>query len=276
MRNPFTNWDYVLFVVYGYLILDVIINWNEYKNCKSPIHVFLLSTFLSVIIHKIVLSLKVAPDLPDLAKKCLDFFFYFMMTPGFITITVLGIYWQIKNSNETPGCIPKERMPHVIYWWIILLIILDLFLLLITVAKIVDKWRIFVFRRRIRRLVNAIDDIDDQVLNQFLLNMNQDEATLNDRVGLTIGEIEKLPQKAFNDNQPGLQDNSCVICFEDYIVGQNITSLPGCEHTYHSTCVNTWLLKNPLCPFCRSNVRNNLYLSLGRGGNQYQPVENLV
>jgi len=277
MRNPFSRWDALLFVIYGYLILDVIFSWKKYENCYAPIQIFLLATYCSIIIHKSTVSLQNATDISSLGKKLVNCFFYWIIMPGFIFITILGIVWQIQNSNKTPKCVPQQRIPIIVWWWIILLIVFDILLILMTIAKIIDKWRIFVFRRRIRRLVNAMDEIDDRLLNQLLLSITHEDGNLNDKVGLTVADIEKIPQKTYSKSFRDIlqfNQNSCSICFEEYLIGKNITILPGCEHNFHPHCINAWLLKNPLCPICRSNIRNSLYINIVRS--YHEPIDNLV
>ena len=45
----------------------------------------------------------------------------------------------------------------------------------------------------------------------------------------------------------------CVVCYEDYEVGQEIAKLK-CGHQMHKSCAKDWLAQSPTCPFCRVNV----------------------
>jgi len=47
--------------------------------------------------------------------------------------------------------------------------------------------------------------------------------------------------------------SSCCICLDVIEKGQILTVLP-CTHKFHSSCVDTWLLQRPVCPFCKSSV----------------------
>jgi len=282
MKCPLTACDAFIYIIYGYLSLDVLLNWGSYEKCYAPTQVFLLLTYVCIMSHKTIISFQGAPDIPRIGKKIANILFYCVMTPGFITLTIIGIVWQVQNNKYTANCIPKERVPGVVWWWIMLLCIFDIMLIIVAIAKIRDWWRVFVFRRRVRRLVSEMDGMDDQVLNQILLSMSQEEGTLNNKVGLSLDDIEKIPQKSYSENILGIlhfQHKSCPICYEDFMKGQSIIALPQCEHVYHSSCINSWLLKSPLCPICRANVRNNLYSKILKPSSQvshYEPVENIV
>jgi len=48
----------------------------------------------------------------------------------------------------------------------------------------------------------------------------------------------------------------CSICLTNYENGSDIvwSSNSGCEHVFHTSCIETWMLKQregPLCPCCR-------------------------
>ena len=48
----------------------------------------------------------------------------------------------------------------------------------------------------------------------------------------------------------------CVICLQQYEIGEEIvwSSNPDCEHVFHESCIERWLIKQrggPLCPNCR-------------------------
>merc|ERR1712129_12481 len=45
----------------------------------------------------------------------------------------------------------------------------------------------------------------------------------------------------------------CVVCYEDYEVGQTLAKL-RCGHQMHKKCAMEWLKVSPTCPFCRVNI----------------------
>ena len=50
------------------------------------------------------------------------------------------------------------------------------------------------------------------------------------------------------------EDRRCVVCKEDYQVGDEQLELP-CQHRFHAECVKQWLKDyNHICPTCRSDV----------------------
>jgi len=100
-------------------------------------------------------------------------------------------------------------------------------------------------------------------INDFLYGTED----LNSKTGLAVEDIEKLQKNEFCSQGESVQSiikgnvsDTCAICFEDYKTGDCLTSLPKCEHRFHGNCINGWLVKSPLCPMCRGNVRSNLCL----------------
>ncbi|EXB93459.1 E3 ubiquitin-protein ligase hrd-1 [Morus notabilis] len=43
---------------------------------------------------------------------------------------------------------------------------------------------------------------------------------------------------------------TCLVCFEDFMVGYEATRLP-CSHIYHGNCIQKWFRKSKFCPLCR-------------------------
>ena len=41
----------------------------------------------------------------------------------------------------------------------------------------------------------------------------------------------------------------CVICLEN-IKNGDLVALTECFHMYHHSCLNGWLVINPICPIC--------------------------
>ena len=46
--------------------------------------------------------------------------------------------------------------------------------------------------------------------------------------------------------------NECIICFEDVLSSPQRAL--ECAHTFHASCINTWLEKKATCPVCRYRV----------------------
>ena len=63
--------------------------------------------------------------------------------------------------------------------------------------------------------------------------------------------IEDLPVNVLNkvDN---LDENNknCVICLEDFVIGDRIISLP-CIHIFHADCIKNWFIIDKSCPICK-------------------------
>ena len=57
----------------------------------------------------------------------------------------------------------------------------------------------------------------------------------------------KLEEAASMDEE----DESCVICQEEYEKEEKIGFL-DCGHEYHADCLKKWLLRENVCPICRS------------------------
>ena len=43
----------------------------------------------------------------------------------------------------------------------------------------------------------------------------------------------------------------CVICLDDFKENESISELE-CKHSYHSQCINEWIVKMPICPYCKN------------------------
>lgn len=83
--------------------------------------------------------------------------------------------------------------------------------------------------------------------------------TQNSRV-LSIEDINRLP--CFDYYAGGSSTGSsnggggveCAVCLETFKVGEKCRLLPNCGHSFHVQCIDSWLLKTPVCPICRTCV----------------------
>ncbi|KAL7560650.1 hypothetical protein ACA910_001334 [Epithemia clementina (nom. ined.)] len=74
--------------------------------------------------------------------------------------------------------------------------------------------------------------------------------------------IDKLPTESYNPEEIGSDgDDSefkCLICQHEYSCNEELRRLPSCGHCFHMDCVDQWLLRTDLCPYCRTSIKNNL------------------
>ena len=59
--------------------------------------------------------------------------------------------------------------------------------------------------------------------------------------------IKIIPSSARNQN-------TCVICLDEFEDDESVTVLPQCHHIYHRECINKWLNVNQICPICRCSI----------------------
>lgn len=62
--------------------------------------------------------------------------------------------------------------------------------------------------------------------------------------------IQQLPSGSYDENK---KNKECVICMIDFEVNDTIKYLP-CMHTFHQSCIDTWLLRSLICPSCMEPV----------------------
>lgn len=50
-------------------------------------------------------------------------------------------------------------------------------------------------------------------------------------------------------------ENPCAVCQDSMITGQTVRIINACEHTFHTSCIDTWFQRNVHCPVCRHDIR---------------------
>lgn len=70
------------------------------------------------------------------------------------------------------------------------------------------------------------------------------------KIAQRIGLIQHLPTGTFDGCK---KNRECVICMIEFNVGDAIRYLP-CMHTYHTQCIDDWLMRSFTCPSCMEPV----------------------
>jgi len=49
-------------------------------------------------------------------------------------------------------------------------------------------------------------------------------------------------------------DKDCTICQNKYRLGEKLSTLDDCAHTFHFSCLKEWGMYKPECPLCRNPI----------------------
>ena len=56
-------------------------------------------------------------------------------------------------------------------------------------------------------------------------------------------------------------DTKCAICMDEYKRDDKITKM-HCGHYYHTECINEWLTKSAICPYCKQQLKVGVDLTV--------------
>lgn len=267
--------DGVLLVSLVYSCVDLFCEWDHFSRCRQPIHQWLLASFVSVLIFRVVHlvggwlaeisgngtgTASAADFLLDLRHKgtvtrLLAAFTWLVALPFFVLWTLLGTLWLWQVWAETPQCTPTPaHLWFSAFWlalcyaWIVIHVALG------AVAGLLE--------RRLRRAevdLRALEDADtrerwgevSQLSGYRSLSLRTATA------GLTPEEIRALPCGTESAETGSDHARECPICITELEPGDRVRQLPGCGHTFHRSCIDLWLLRSADCPLCKRSVRGD-------------------
>ncbi|XP_037088563.1 RING finger protein 11-like isoform X2 [Pollicipes pollicipes] len=71
------------------------------------------------------------------------------------------------------------------------------------------------------------------------------------KIAKRMGLIQHLPSGTYDG--AARKNKECVICMIEFSVGERVRYLP-CLHTYHTECIDDWLMRSFICPSCMEPV----------------------
>ncbi|XP_010451926.1 PREDICTED: RING-H2 finger protein ATL74 [Camelina sativa] len=75
-----------------------------------------------------------------------------------------------------------------------------------------------------------------------------------DRTGLKKRELNKFPVAAYGSSLVNIAATECAICLGEFSDGERVRVLPPCNHSFHMSCIDTWLVSHSSCPNCRHSL----------------------
>eukprot|EP00344_Euplotes_crassus_P007236 CAMPEP_0196996480 /NCGR_PEP_ID=MMETSP1380-20130617/2342_1 /TAXON_ID=5936 /ORGANISM="Euplotes crassus, Strain CT5" /LENGTH=128 /DNA_ID=CAMNT_0042412451 /DNA_START=479 /DNA_END=865 /DNA_ORIENTATION=- len=107
-------------------------------------------------------------------------------------------------------------------------------------------------QKNIITLLRKIDFEDNELLENSRANIMNENSKRNEMIqilneygiyfmnyGLTDNEIVRF--KTIPYSSPSHLDTRCVICINDFLVGERVRVYPGCNHVFHLKCSQLWL-----------------------------------
>lgn len=71
--------------------------------------------------------------------------------------------------------------------------------------------------------------------------------------GLKKRALRKIPMAVYGSGV-NIPATECPICLGDFEEGEKVRVLPKCNHGFHVSCIDTWLMSHSSCPNCRHSL----------------------
>ncbi|KAI9321396.1 hypothetical protein BX666DRAFT_1901718 [Dichotomocladium elegans] len=139
-------------------------------------------------------------------------------------------YW-IQPSNASGNKMSGTYIACIV-------VLVSIFIAAIVTGILFLRW----WRRR-----QAIEELEYETqLREYAANM---QLRMKARP-LPIALVNALPISKYSPDI--VKNNSCVICFDDYVVDENELRILGCGHGFCTACIDPWLTKKSTkCPICK-------------------------
>lgn len=96
--------------------------------------------------------------------------------------------------------------------------------------------------------------VTGRIIRGGLVNSTMVERGSFGSTSMSQDDLEKLPCFDFKEREKGTSPVDCTVCLENFKVGERCRLLPLCKHSFHAECVDSWLLRTPVCPICRTSA----------------------
>jgi hypothetical protein len=249
-------------VAFLYGLLDVL--FMEEDDCMVAMQQWLLVSYMSVAVfrgtQKIGQQCSQAGEnfifsfrQKSSAARLVVVFTWCILLPFFVVWTVLGSIWLRSIDTSAPHCETQSVNTHpqlILFWQVLSYVWVTIYLVYFGIACMIE------FRLRVQERNLRLVQGEDSLNRWGEISRDEDEAVaLKPQAGMNPFKIQALPTRILGVDDPVVNcEQHCPICICDFFEGETVRQLPSCNHCFHQSCIDLWLLRRADCPMCKSSV----------------------
>eukprot|EP00922_Rhytidocystis_sp_ex-Travisia-forbesii_P045658 GHVS01068114.1.p1 GENE.GHVS01068114.1~~GHVS01068114.1.p1 ORF type:complete len:365 (-),score=45.12 GHVS01068114.1:67-1161(-) len=271
--SPFSLSDYVFFLAVFLSFKQRSEDWTEFTSCHRPVHIWAVGSQLLAVAFRagqVVLFTRTATarinnsnyiqedeqlrlggpttttgasttsDRADLLRCVLLYILFVLLFEW----TVVGNVWIVEVFYNTPTCLPPTcPMLYLVAWLIVCYSWVSVYICIIAIA--------FSYEYRARRAERFL------FVAAATLPIITSSAESAGRHGI-VQQYDSLVSRW--GRSVSLADYGVVPFVRQGLTPSRVDSLPtvrvlqSCGHIFHKVCIDSWLLRNAICPSCKSLV----------------------
>lgn len=256
--------DLILIGSLAYLSVDLVLEWDAFRGCAKPVHVWLIWSYVLVLLGRLIylggsmLSTQAEDFLLNLRQKSpvmkvMFSLIWLVIVPCSMAWTVLGTVWIYEVLNYSPQCFPDGM--HIWFfgaWQLVSYAWLVIYCGLGGLAMFLE--------RRVRKAEADFGALEDSELLSRWGSMGRMEGYTSLPASIAGGGLAPTVIQSL----PGLhtcgcdeEHEECSICLQPTKAGDTVRRLPACGHSFHRSCVDLWLLRSSECPLCKQKVEGS-------------------
>ncbi|CAG9311237.1 unnamed protein product [Blepharisma stoltei] len=205
---------------------------TDYKTCKYPIGLWQCIEFSSITVVLILNIIGHISHQQGYSRNCRNLFLIVTPLLQFINLlwTIIGTYWIIYTLTRERYCLPESGKPYQ---------------LAVTLVSYYIYWSITSCSVALLGIL-MIMNYQQRIIGMDLINLDTNQSRRNTR--LTQDQIQTIKTELLDECM------TCSICLEIVDPGVEVRVLPLCMHKFHCECIDQWLKRNAMCPYCRRHV----------------------
>lgn len=171
-----------------------------------------------------------------------------VLVPFFAVWTGCGTVWLRQTLAQHPEYIFAGAPPLLVVVWQVLSYIGLLMYVLCFGNSCLNELQFILAERTIRAV-----ETEESLARWGRVRPSASRGRSPALKGLQPKRILELTAEIHNE-QDANSDEPCSICLSEFFEGDEVRKLPGCQHRFHKSCVDLWLLQQAQCPLCKGKV----------------------